>query len=148
MAWEDVVARLRDPRNFWLVTVNADGSPQAAPVWGTVHRGTFYCFSTPSSLKAKNLVRDDRVVVHLEDGDRVVIVHGRLLDEGAPTASPGVVAAYATKYGAPEDQAYLPHVVPDPGADYVVDALYRLDPDRAIMWTLADFDASQRRWRR
>lgn len=148
VAWRDVARRLEGPRNYWLVTIDPDGAPHAAPVWGALHGGSLYCFATRTTRKARNLARDDRALVHLEDGDRVVIVHGRLVDVGEPAASPGVVGAFAEKYPDPKDQAYLPSVEPDPEAGYVVDVLYRLEPERAVMWTLADFDASQRRWHR
>lgn len=146
--WEHVAGRLEDQRNYWLITLGPDGGPHAAPVWGVLHGGSLFCFSTRASQKAKNLARDDRALVHLEDGDRAVIVHGRLIDVGAPAESPDVVAAFADKYSGPDDEGFLPRVVPDPSADYVVDVFYRLEAERAIMWTLADFDGSMCHWRR
>jgi hypothetical protein len=70
----------------------------------------------------------------------VLIVEGRLRDLGRPEDSPDVVSAFAAKYPAPDDQAYLP------GVDPSVDALYALEPDRALTWRLADFENSQQRW--
>lgn len=145
--WEEVARRLEDPRNYWLVTVGPQGAPHAAPVWGVVHDGSLHCFSTRASQKAKNLVRDDRALVHLEDGERAVIVHGRLVDIGSPAHSPDLVEAFAHKYTDPDDLGFLPRVEPDPDAGYVVDVFYRLEPSSAVLWTLADFDGSLRHWR-
>lgn len=146
--WEEIACRLEDARNYWLVTVGPQGAPHAAPVWGVLHDGSLHCFSTRASQKAKNLARDDRALVHLEDGNRAVIVHGRLVDIGSPAASPDLVEAFAQKYTDPCDQVFLPRVEPDPDAEYVVDVFYRLDATRAVLWTLADFDGSLRHWYR
>jgi hypothetical protein len=51
-----------------------------------------------------------------------------------------VVAALAAKYARPEDQQYLP------GADPDFDIVYAIRPQSAMMWRLADYAASQRRW--
>jgi PPOX class probable F420-dependent enzyme len=148
VAWVDIARRLASRRNYWLVTVDADGGPHAVPVWGTVHSGSLYCFSTRTTRKSRNLARDSRAVVHLEDGDDVVIVHGRMEDVGDPAETPEVVRALAAKYDHPEDAGYLPSLEPGDGPDYRPDVLYRLEPERALLWSLSDFDASQVEWRR
>ena len=51
-----------------------------------------------------------------------------------------VVTALAHKYDDPEDAQYLPPA--DPSAN----VLYVLRPHRALMWTLTDYESSQRRW--
>ena len=55
--------------------------------------GTLYLYSERSTVKARNLAADPRVVVHLESGEDVLIVRGTAEDVGAPAAVPAVVAA-------------------------------------------------------
>jgi len=136
----DVAERLAASRNYWLGTTNADGSPHATPVWGVVVNGTLYLYSERTTAKARNLARDCRAVVHLESAEEVVIVHGELNDLGRPTDVPEVVQALEDKYDQPDDQPYLP------SGDAAFDVLYSLRPRRALVWSLSNYDASQRRW--
>jgi PPOX class probable F420-dependent enzyme len=138
--WLEVAARLATARNYWLCTTMPSGAPHAAPVWGAVADGTLYLYSERRTVKARNLAADPRVVVHLESGDNVVIVRGTAEDLGAPAQVPEVVAALAAKYTGDGDQQYLP------GADPDFDVLYALRPQSAMIWRLADYDGSQRRW--
>jgi PPOX class probable F420-dependent enzyme len=140
LSWPEVSSRLAAARNYWLVSTTPSGSPHAAPVWGVVTGETLYLYSERGTVKARNIAADPRVVVHLESGDDVVIVRGVAEDLGAPSQVPSVVAALAAKYTRPEDRQYLPDA--DPGFDVV----YAIRPRSAMMWRLADYAASQRRW--
>jgi hypothetical protein len=60
-----------------VATTGQHGAPHVAPVWGVWVRDVLWFGTDPASAKGRNLDRDDRVVVHLESGDEVVIVHGR-----------------------------------------------------------------------
>jgi PPOX class probable F420-dependent enzyme len=140
LSWPEVAARLATARNYWLCTTMPSGAPHAAPVWGVVAGGTLYLYSERRTVKARNLAADPRVVVHLESGDNVVIVRGTAEDLGTPAQVPEVVAALAAKYTGDGDQQYLPDADPD------FDVLYALRPQSAMIWRLADYDGSQRRW--
>jgi hypothetical protein len=141
VTWTDVAARLAGPRHYWLHTTNPSGGPDASPVWGVLLDEVMYVYSERSTVKAKNLRRDPRVVVHLESGSDVVIVHGRLADLGRPDAIPAVVAAFDQKYDRGEEVPFLP------SSDPAFDVLYALQPRRALLWSLPDTEASTRRWR-
>jgi PPOX class probable F420-dependent enzyme len=140
LSWPEVSSRLAAARNYWLGSTTPSGSPHAAPVWGVVTGETLYLYSERGTVKARNIAADPRVVVHLESGDDVLIVRGVAEDLGAPSQVPSVVAALAAKYTRPEDRQYLPDA--DPGFDVV----YAIRPRSAMMWRLADYAASQRRW--
>jgi hypothetical protein len=135
-----VADRLAPARSYWLGTLNRDGSPHAAPVWGAVVDTALYLYSERSTVKAANLARDGRAVIHLESAEDVVIVHGTLEDEGHPRGLPSVVEALDAKYPRPEDGPYLP------SHNDEFDVVYRLRPARALLWDLADYEASQWRW--
>ena len=77
-----------------LVTLNADGSPQASIVWvGLDGDDLVTAHLSPTQQKLKNLRRDPRVVLSLEAGtrndhglDEYLVVNGtaRLVEGGAP----------------------------------------------------------------
>jgi len=99
-----------------------------------------YLYSERRTVKARNLAADSRVVVHLESGEDVLIVRGTAGDLGTPAQVPDVVAALAAKYTGEGDRQFLPDADPD------FDVVYAIRPQSAIMWRLADYEASQRRW--
>jgi Pyridoxamine 5'-phosphate oxidase len=138
--WAHIAAKLAAARNYWLGTTATTGAPHAAPVWGVVVDDQFYVYSERKTVKAKHIERDPRVVVHLESAEHVVIVHGRMIDEGRPSDMPGVVAALSVKYSDPGDKQYLP------STDEDFDVIYRLHADSALLWELSNFDSSQQRW--
>jgi PPOX class probable F420-dependent enzyme len=140
LAWPEVAVRLAAARNYWMCTSMPSGAPHAAPVWGVVIGGTLYLYSERRTVKARNLAADPRVVVHLESGEDVVIVRGTAQDVGTPGQVPEVAAALSAKYTGEEDRQYLPD------ADPAFDVVYAIRPRSAMMWRLADYEGSQRRW--
>ncbi len=140
LSWESVADRLRPARNYWLATTGADGAPHTVPVWGAVVGHDLYTYGERNTVRARNLARDPRAAVHLESAEDVVIVHGRLEDLGRPQDAGPVLRAFAAKYHEPGDSKYLPSTDPS------FDALYRLHPARAQLWSLVDYAGSQRRW--
>ena len=140
LSWPEVAARLAPARTYWLGTTSPGGAPHAAPVWGVVLGDTLYLYSERRTRKARNLAADPRVVVHLDSGEDVVIVHGIADDLGSPGQLPEVVTALAAKYSSPDDRQYLPDADPD------FDVVYAIRPRSAMVWKLSDYDNSQRRW--
>jgi hypothetical protein len=142
MTWAEVAQRLSAARTYWLGTTLPSGAPHAAPVWGAVCAGTLYVYSERSTVKARNLDLDPRVVVHLESGEDVLIIRGTAADIGEPSQVPDVVAALAAKYTRPGDRQFLPDADPD------FDVIWAIRPSAALAWRLDDYTGSQRRWSR
>ena len=99
---ERVARRLRDERLMWLTTVDANGTPQPTPVWFLWDGNTILIFSQPQKQKIRNLRKNARVTLALDDtkeGEDVVIIEGtaELLDN--PEISV-MLPAYVEKYGA------------------------------------------------
>jgi len=140
MTWTEVAGRLAVARSYWLGSTTPSGAPHAAPVWGVVTGQTLYLYSERSTVKARNLAADPRVVLHLESAEDVLIVRGVVEDLGRPATVPSVVAALAAKYTRPQDRQYLPDADPD------FDVVYALRPRSAMAWRLDDYEGSQRRW--
>jgi len=140
LSWPEVEARLAAARNYWLCTTMPSGAPHASPVWGVVTGGTLHLYSERRTVKARNLAADPRLVVHLESAEDVVIVRGTAEDLGTPAQVPDVVSALSAKYTSEADRRYLPDADPD------FDVVYAIKPRSAMVWRLADYEGSQRRW--
>jgi PPOX class probable F420-dependent enzyme len=67
-----VVRVLRSPALAHLITINPDGTPQVSVVWMDVEDDELVCLAERSRQKVKNLRRDPRVVVSLEDPEKNV----------------------------------------------------------------------------
>jgi hypothetical protein len=138
-----VVEQLTAARSYWVCTTRADGRPHAMPVWGLwlgapgdVLGGSLAFSTDPTSLKARNLLRDPRIVIHLESGDDVVLLEGRARTLDV-TADAALVASFVTEY----DKKYSVKV--EPGPEF---GLYALTPDVVLAWQEVDFPNTATRW--
>jgi hypothetical protein len=95
LPWSWAEERLVASRNYWIVTASEERGPHAMPVWGLWRDGGLVFSSGASSRKARNLLADPRVVVHLESGDEVVVVEGEA-ERIEPTLE--LLDEYAAKY--------------------------------------------------
>ena len=141
MEWDDIARRFSAARNWWVGT-SSDRGPHSVPVWGVVVGGELMFYGEPGALRSRTLAADPRLVVHLENGDAVLILHG--------TAQPGVrgvddqevIAAYAAKYTAALDLEYLPGT-----SHTTATVLYVVTPIRVMAWELAaSTDWENRYW--
>jgi hypothetical protein len=133
LPWPTVEGWLKASRSYWVCTTRANGKPHAIPVWA-VWLDSSVCFSTdPASLKARNFTARPDVVVHLESGDDVCIVEGRV--ETIPVdLLDRFIQAYESKYT----------FRIEPGnADF---GLYRVRPRVVLAWLEKDFPATASRW--
>lgn len=70
------IQRLETARNLWLATVRSDGSPHLVPIWFVWHQDQAYICTSLSSVKARNISKNSRVIFALEDGDDPVVIEG------------------------------------------------------------------------
>jgi general stress protein 26 len=131
-AWAD--SRLRDSRNYWIVTASPDGQPGAAPIWAVWMDGALWFGVGKTSRKARHLLANPRVIIHLESGDDVVIVEGRAEAETEMSRLEPMIALYAAKY----------EFKPDPTE---ANSLYiRVAPTVVLAWREADFPTTATRF--
>ena len=95
-----VSRRLQSEAIAWLTTVARDGTPQPNPVWFYWDGESFLIYTQPSSSKLKNIARNPRVSINLqeatEEGENVVVVVGEATVQAEATIpDPGYVAKYA-----------------------------------------------------
>ena len=132
LPWSWAVERLTGARSYWVCTTRPDGRPHATPVWGLRLVDEIWFSVARCSVKARNLARNPTAVIHLESGDEVVIVEGRVT-ERRERLTP-FLDAYEEKYGLRPDLAALDAVV------------YALAPDVALTWAERDYPRSAVRW--
>jgi hypothetical protein len=132
LAWPDVRRRLEQARRYWLVTIRSDGGPHAVPVDGLWLDDVWYFGGVATTLHMRNVSRDQRVVMHLEDGDAAVIVQGRAeLVVPPPDLVDRLVNASTQKYGY------------SPGHDAYAGGVWVLRPHRVLAWNDLPKDASR-----
>lgn len=142
MEWDEVAERFGAAKVWWVATAGPEG-PHAVPVWGVVVDGVLCFYGEPTTVRSRNLAADPRLVVHLESGSSVLLVHGEARVRGRAGEDPVVVAAYAAKYTDPTDLEYLPDA---PGMEGTL--LFVVEPTRALSWELgASSEWENRRWR-
>jgi hypothetical protein len=90
--------RLHSESNIWVATVRPDGRPHLTPVWFVWHSGKAYICIDPNSVKARNLARNGKIALALEDGSSPIIIEGvgRALNGSEPPQ--GVVDEFRRKY--------------------------------------------------
>jgi PPOX class probable F420-dependent enzyme len=115
-----------------LATVREEGSPHTAPVWYRYDAGVFFVLTERSSKKARNIARDPRVELCIDDRARppyhTVIVRGRASIEDYPGDAWRL--ALAVHYLGEENGRRYVETTPV-GDDEV---LLRIEPEAIVGW--------------
>ena len=79
LSWSWAAERLAGNRNFWVVTVSADGRPHALPVWGVWDdgEGRFAFSCSPRARKARNLAGNPHAVVMTDNTVECLSIEGQ-----------------------------------------------------------------------
>ena len=130
--WTVVEQRLVDSLHYWLATVRRDGTPHVVPLDGIWLDGGCYFGGDPATVHIRNLRRDGRATLHLEDGESAVIVEGTAeWMMPSKTVARQLAAASKAKYGYSQSAAsYLAGV-------------WRLQPIKVLAWTTLYVDATR-----
>jgi PPOX class probable F420-dependent enzyme len=83
MTPEGIRAFLESHRRLQVATLNSDGSPHLSVVWYAMHAQDL-CFVTyTKTQKIRNLIRDPRITVSVDDGDQYEELRGVVLSAQA-----------------------------------------------------------------
>lgn len=134
LGWEWAAARLERAHNYWVASSSPDGKPHAAPIWGLWLESVFYFSTARASRKGRNLAANPQAVVHLESGDEVVVLEGRVEEVADKKELARLASAYGEKYT-------LEIKFEDPGS-----VVYALQPKRAFAWRESDYPESATRF--
>jgi PPOX class probable F420-dependent enzyme len=125
--WNKIDNWLRAARSIWISTTRPDGRPHAVPVWFIWEGRHVYFISARSLQKSRNLARQPGIVVHLGDGDDVVILEGSAEIITERDELERIEVAYRAKYVDPGSGAQA--TIFEPEAD-----LYRVNVKRIMAW--------------
>ncbi|MDQ3694136.1 MAG: PPOX class F420-dependent oxidoreductase [Chloroflexota bacterium] len=96
---------LEEPRFAVLATLNADGSPQQTVMWFCLDGGEIVMNTKRGRKKDRNMERDPRISVCVEDGDRYLTLTGALTIDEDPARGQDGIRRLAERYVGPEQAA-------------------------------------------
>jgi catechol 2,3-dioxygenase-like lactoylglutathione lyase family enzyme/nitroimidazol reductase NimA-like FMN-containing flavoprotein (pyridoxamine 5'-phosphate oxidase superfamily) len=127
VAWEDVVTGLVEARNYWLCSVRPNSRPHAVPKWAVWINNRIYFDGSPQTRHARNIAANPFVTLHLESGDKVVIVEGTAREvRPEPPLASAVAQAYTLKYAA---VGYAPE-----STNWDAGGLFEITPLQVLAW--------------
>ena len=136
LPWEWVVERLDKARNYWVCTAHPTGRPHAVPVWALWLDGVLYFDGHPKTQWGRNLARNPAISVHLESGDEVVILEGKV--EDIPSLDRALAERLARASNAKYN--YSTEV-----SEMIERGLYALRPQVVYAWS--EFPKTLTKWR-
>jgi PPOX class probable F420-dependent enzyme len=99
----DVRAFVDEPRFGVLATINSDGSPQQTVMWYQFRGDTVMMNTKRGRKKDRNLLRDGRASLCIEDGQRYVTLDGTIAMFESQEIAQADIAALARRYHDPEE---------------------------------------------
>lgn len=123
IAWSDVEARLVATEEYWLISVQADGTPTPRPVWG-VWLDERLLLSVGSTSHWRGIGSHSAVAVHLGDALAVVILQGRARKATGKDVLHRYVEIYNSKYSWNFD----------PANPMVADGTIEVVPSTVLAW--------------
>ena len=128
---ETQIKHVLKPYIATLATLRQDGSPHTAPVWYRYEGSAFFVLTDEGSQKHKNVMRDPRVELCIDDRERApfhtVIVRGRATV--LPHPGPEWRLALAVRYLGEERGRRYTESEGDGGG-----VMIRVDPEKIVGW--------------
>lgn len=84
LTWEWVAARLTDSKHYWLCSVRPNGHPHVVPRWGVFLDNKFYYDGSTETRHSQNIMSNPYVTLHLENGEKAIILEGTSQPAGKP----------------------------------------------------------------
>lgn len=126
---EQVAGFLERPLVAVMVTLRADGSPHAIPVWYEYRDGEFLVFTSETFVRVKNLRRDSRAAITVSNHEApymYVSAEGPVSITAEGVAETGL--SIARRYMGEDAQQFLDDVYDEHSV------LLRLRPERMLTW--------------
>jgi len=93
---------LNEPRFAVLATINADGTPQQSVVWYELQGDEIMLNTKGGRLKDRNLRRDPRAALCIEDGNHYVALRGPVTLNDDQTVAQSDIERLAVRYDGAE----------------------------------------------
>jgi PPOX class probable F420-dependent enzyme len=98
----DVVSFLQEKRFAVLATINRNGSTQQSSMWYELQQDEILMNTKRGRVKDRNLRRDPRASVCIEDGYRYVTLRGWVALNADPAVAQPDIKRLSTRYHGPE----------------------------------------------
>jgi F420H(2)-dependent biliverdin reductase len=92
------MSRLTEEKNIWLCTVREDGRPHLTPIWFVFHADRFWIGTGADGVKTRNVRRNPKVSLSLENGNDPVVAEGTVVVHESPFPA-DVIDAFIAKFG-------------------------------------------------
>lgn len=89
---------LEEKRFGVLATINPDGTPQQTVMWYAIEDGRIMMNTKRRRRKDRNLLRDQRISLCVEDGQRFVTISGTAVLDEDPARGQATIKALAIRY--------------------------------------------------
>lgn len=99
---ESMRTYLAEPRFAVLATINPDGMPHQTVVWYDVRLDEILFNTARGRVKDRNMRRDQRVSLCIEDGYRYLTLQGKVRIVDDPDQTQRDIRALAIRYAGPE----------------------------------------------
>ena len=128
--WDWVAAQLTESKHYWLCSVRPNGRPHVVPRWGVFMDNKFYYDGSPETRHAQNILENPHVSLHLENGEKAIILDGQSQPAGKPEVefANRLAEAYRKKYA---EHGYAP----EPN-QWDEGGLFVFTPCQCIAWTV------------
>lgn len=93
---------LNEPRFAVMATINADGTPQQSVVWYELQGDEIMLNTKAGRLKDRNLRRDPRAALCIEDGNHYVALRGPVTLNDDQTVAQSDIERLAVRYDGAE----------------------------------------------
>ena len=137
LTWDWVAEQLTEAKHYWLASVRSNGKPHVVPRWGVFIDNKFYYDGSPETRHARNILGNPNVTLHLESGEKAIILEGtsRLADKPDPEFAKQLAKAISAKY------AVLGYS-PEPN-QWDEGGLYIFTPRQCIAWSKFNEDPTK-----
>ncbi len=126
---EQIAEFLERPLVAVMVTLRADGSPHAIPIWYEYRDGEFIVFTSDAFVRVKNLRRDSRAAITVSNHEApymYVSAEGPVSITSEAVAETGL--SIARRYMGERGDRFLEEVLDEHSV------LLRLTPERILTW--------------
>ena len=126
---EQMAEFLERPLVAVMVTLRADGSPHAIPIWYEYRGGDFIVFTSDTFVRVKNLKRDNRAAITVSNHEEpymYVSAEGPVSITSDGVAETGL--SIARRYMGERGDRFLEEVLDEHSV------LLRLTPERILTW--------------
>jgi len=94
LPWKWAEEQLTNTRNYYLTTVRQGRRPHVMPIWGVWFADLFYFSTGKTSVKARNMALNPKVVLCAGNAGEAVIVEGN----AAPVSDNKILKLFAKHY--------------------------------------------------